>query len=382
MLVMASRPHILLGVVVGLVVSAGLLALRGGRPGGPAGPDGPLLSECDGALRRLVIHYAGADDDDVVLPTYRAFLRQLPAGVDVAVVCPGEAAFQHLAGQVGPTACRLSLVEVSHPITSWSRDRWLALGGTGDRPTTLLCPRGEDGAEVWPARKGDERVADDLAAKLPGVRVRHSGLYFDGGDFAADGETAFARPALLLRNLQRTVATREELIRLLSAWLKHRVVVLEGAPDHHVGMYLMVVGGRTVLVGDPKLGEEVLARSPAEAAAVASFLPGGADFSSAAAASFEAVAAQCRASGYRVVRIPIVPGTDGRTYVTFVNGILEQRDGRRTVYMPAYRVAPGLTEAAAAVWRELGYEVRPVECDNAARNFGTLHCLVNVLQRD
>jgi hypothetical protein len=329
-----------------------------------------------------VIHYAGADDDDVVLPTYRTFLRQLPAGVDVSVVCPGEAAFADLVRQVGPTACRLSPVVVSHPITSWSRDRWLALGGTRNHTTTLLCPRGEDGAEVWPARKGDERVADDLAAKLPGVRTRHSDLYFDGGDFAADGETAFVRPAVLLRNLQRTVATREELVTLLSALLKRRVVVLDGAPDHHVGMYLMAVGGRTVLVGDPKLAEEILARSPEEAAAVASFLPGGPNFSEAAVATFEAVAQRCRAGGYRVVRIPIVPGTDGRTYVTFVNGILDERDGRRTVYMPAYRVAPELTRAATAVWRELGYEVRPVECEDAARNFGTLHCLVNVLQRD
>jgi hypothetical protein len=380
---MASRPHILLGVAIGLAVSAGVLALWGGRHGGPAGPDGgPLLSECDGALRRLVIHYAGADDDDVVLPTYRAFLRQLPSDVEVFVVCPGEDAFEGLVRLVGPTECRLTPLVVSHSITSWSRDRWLALGGTHNQPTTLLCPRGEDGAEVWPARKGDERVADDLAANLPRVRARHSDLYFDGGDFAADGETAFARPAILLRNLQRTVSGRAELLAVLSAWLKHRVVVLDGAPDHHVGMYLMAVGGRTVLVGDPKLAEDILARSPEEGAAVAAFLPGGPNFSTAAVASFEAVAERCRAAGYRVVRIPIVPGTDGRTYVTFVNGILDERAGRRTVYMPAYRVAPGLTQAATAVWRELGYEVRAVECDDAARNFGTLHCLVNVLQRD
>jgi hypothetical protein len=379
---MASRPHILLGVVLGLAVSAGVLALWG-RHGGPAGPDsGPLLSECDGAFRRLVIHYAGPDDDDVVLPTYRSFLRQLPAGVDVAVVCTGAAAFEHLAREVGPTECRLTPLVVGHPITSWSRDRWLALGGTADRATTLLCPRGEDGSDVWPARKGDERVADDLAASLPAVRTRHSELYFDGGDFAADGETAFARPAVLLRNIQRTVATREELLTVLSALLRRRVVVLDGAPDHHVGMYLMAVGGRTVLVGDPMLGKEILAHDPEESAAVASFLPGGPNFTPAAVASFEAVAEQCRAAGYRVVRIPIVPGTDGRTYVTFVNGILDERDGRRTVYMPAYRSAPGLTRAATAVWRGLGYEVRPVECEDAARNFGTLHCLVNVLERN
>jgi len=147
-------------------------------------------------------------------------------------------------------------------------------------------------------------------------------------------------------------------------------------------MYLMPVGGRTVLVGDPKMAQDMLARTEQEASAVASYLPGGPDFTEATVASFEAVAEQCRVAGYRVVRIPIVPGSDGRTYLTYVNGILDERDGRRIAYLPAYSFAGSLNRAATEVWTELGYEVRPVECDACARHFGTLHCLVNVLQRD
>jgi hypothetical protein len=226
-------------------------------------------------------------------------------------------------------------------------------------------------------------VADDLAVALrPGVHARRSDLYFDGGDFDADGETVFVRPSVLLRNVQRTAASREEVVKRLEALLQKRVVVLDGAPDHHVGMYLMPVGGRTVLVGDPKLGEEALARSPDEAAAVAAFLPGGPDFTADTAARFEAVAERCKAAGYRVLRIPTLPGKDGRTYLTYVNAILDVRDGQRTVYMPSYAFAKGLNEAAAAAWAGLGYEVKPVDCDGCARNFGTLHCLVNVIQRD
>jgi hypothetical protein len=377
---MGSRWCVVLGVALGLAVAAAVLVVTGGGRGGPA--DGPLLSECDGALRRVVIHCTG-EDDVVVLPTYRAFLRQLPAGVQVHVVCPSEQVFEGLVGRVGPTDCQLTPVIVRHPITSWARDRWLALGGARGDSTTLLCPRAEDGADVWPARQGDQQVAGDLAAALgPDVRSVRSGLYFDGGDFAADGETAFARPSILLRNLQRTVATREDLIESLSGTLKRRVVILEGAPDHHVAMYLVPVGGRTVLVGDPKMAREILARSDPEADAVATFLPGGPDFSAAATASFEKVAQQCRDAGYRVVRIPVVPGSDGRTYLTYQNAILDARDGRRVVYMPVYTFTGNLNREAARVWTELGYDVREVECDAAARNFGALHCLVNVLQRD
>jgi hypothetical protein len=372
---MSKRIDVLLGIGLGLALSAAVLSLQ------DVGRDratGPLLSECDGALGRLVIQYA-AGADDAVMPTYRGFLRLLPASVEVCVVSPSDDEFCTLARAVGPTECRLTPVIVSHPITSWARDRWLALG----RPTTLLHSRAEDGAAVWPAREGDQRVADDLAAALaPNVRARQSELYFDGGDVEADGETAFVRPTLLVRNVQRTVATRDELTASLSTLLHHRVVLLDGAPDHHVGMYLMPVGGRTVLVGDPTLAERLLAESPDEAAAVAAYLPGGPDFSEASVASFEAVAERCRGAGYRVLRIPIAPGRDGRTYLTYVNGIIDQCDGRRTIYMPEYTFAARLNRAAVAVWEGLGYEVRPVECDGCARSFGTLHCLVNVLRRD
>ena len=149
----------------------------------------------------------------MVVPTYRAFLRQLPADVTVQVVCPNRQAYNDLLARIGTTDCRLSPVIVGHPITAWSRDRWLALGACGGQPAVLLCPRNEDGAAVWPAREGDERVAGDLAAALgSSVVSRRSDLYFDGGDFAADGETAFVRPAVLFRNLQRTVETRQELL--------------------------------------------------------------------------------------------------------------------------------------------------------------------------
>jgi hypothetical protein len=160
------------------------------------------------------------------------------------------------------------------------------------------------------------------------------------------------------------------------------MVILDGAPDHHVAMYLVPVGDRTVLVGDPRLAQEELAGSERESAEVAAYLPGGPAFSAATMAAFDGVAEQCRAAGYRVVRIPVVPGSDGRTYLTYVNCIQDERDGKRVVYMPVYSFADSLNRQAAAVWAELGYEVRPVECDSCARYFGTLHCLVNVLERD
>jgi N-dimethylarginine dimethylaminohydrolase len=372
-----------LGVLLGLAVSAALLSVFDGLGSGSSATAlrGPVLSDCDGPLRELAIHYVSAAAE-VAGPTYCDFLRQLPAGVTVHVVCPDRAAFDELCSRVGAVQCVLSPVVVGHPITVWSRDRWLALApaGEGDA-TTLLCPRGELGTEVWPARAGDQRVAADLAAALHrDVTSVRSELYFDGGDFVADDQTVFVTPAVLLRNLQQTMQTREELIEQLSALLKRRVVLLRDAPDHHAGMYMMPVGNRTVLVGDPAAAQRLLAESGDEG--LASLCPKqGPDFTEATRAKFEAVAEQCRAAGYRVIRIPTVPGRDGRTYVTYVNAILDQRKGSRTVYMPAYGRAEVLNRAAAEVWSRLGYEVRSVNCDACSPHFGSLHCLVNVVRR-
>jgi N-dimethylarginine dimethylaminohydrolase len=377
----ASKRHVALGVILGLATSMGLLSVDHGRVGHIPQSSGPVLSDCQGALRQVVVHYT-PEAADVVVPTYRAFLRQLPADVTVQVVCPDRRAYEDLLARIGATNCRLSPVIVGHWITAWSRDRWLALGACGSQPAVLLYPRSEDGAAVWPAREGDERVAGKLASALgSSVDWRRSELYFDGGDFAADRETIFVRPAVLFRNLQRTVETREELLDQLAATLKRRVVLLEDAPDHHVAMYMMPIGNRTVLVGDPRLAERLLAGLPVKNA-VDCYLPGGPDFSQATAARFDAVAKQCQAAGYRVVRIPVAPGVDGRTYITYVNAILEQRDGQRIVYMPTFGPAEVLNRAAAAVWAGLGYDVRPVDCTASSRNFGALHCLVNVLHRD
>ncbi len=376
----ASRWQVALGVSLGLAASLVVLSVheRGeGTPAEPATP--PLLSECDGALSQLVVHYA-ADAAEMLIPTYRSFLRQLPENVIVYAICPRKRDFDDLRARVGPTRCTIESVIVDHPVTVWSRDRWLALGAAESPRTVLLSPRDEDGVVIWPARRGDQRVAWDLAAALGGsVVAQRSDLAFDGGDFAADGETVFVRPRTLLRNLQRIVATREELIETLSRVLKRRVVLFDDAPEHHVAMYLMPIGHRTVLVGDPRMTERLLDTS-GERAAVDAYI-GGADYSAAAVARFNAVAEQCRAAGYRVVRIPLAPGCDGRTYLTYVNAILDQRDGRRIVYMPTFASAAALNREAAKVWTEMGFEVRPVECDGCAKNFGTLHCLVNVLRR-
>jgi hypothetical protein len=374
--------EVVFGVLIGLFASGVVLSFfEGGTSGAPAAIGGPLMSECDGALREIVIHYVG-EAAEATLPAYREFLGKLPAEVTVHAACPDEQSYRDLIAGVGATRCKISPVIVGHALTTWSRDRWLALGGATGSETVLLCPRGEEGADIWPARAGDQRIAADLAAALKkGVASHRSEFYFDGGDFAADGETVFVRPRVLLRNIQRTVVDRAELAAGLEAAFKRRIVLFEKAPDHHVGMFMMPIGDRTVLVGDPKMAETLLEESK-KIEEIRPFFPGGPDFTEETAALFDAVAAQCRSAGYRVVRIPVVPGADGRTYITYVNVIQDHRGDRKTVYMPVFSNAENLNRKATEIWEKQGFEVEPINCDACSKHFGSLHCLVNVLKRE
>ena len=369
------------GIVLGCAASAIVLGVLAPGRNRPADADWRIIAECEGALEDLVIHYT-PEASGAVMPVYRDFLRGLAADVTVHVVCSREEDFEQFEAAAGRAACRLSPVVVGHPVTCWSRDRWLALERKERTPECLLvAPWAEMGADSWAARAGDQQVAEDLAAAhRESILAVRSRFHFDGGDFVADAESVFVAPAVLRRNLHRTVSTPAELRQCLQRVLARRVVLLEEAPDHHAGMFMMPAGNRTVLVADPAEGKQLWGQLDGiQRSGIG--LPGGPDFSSETIRLFDSVAQRCREVGYRVVRIPAVAAADGRTYLTYVNVILDHRGRQPTVYLPSYAGAGPLNQRAAEIWAGLGYRVRRVDCTTCFRHFGTLRCLVNVLSR-
>lgn len=363
-----------IGIAVGLALAYAVMLYVSPRQPAASG-FGPMLSECDGQLRTLVIHYTRGSD--FVLPVYRDFLRQLDNGVRVIAVCPDREAYEELCAGLGKTErARLEPLIVGHEMTTWSRDRWVALAPAAKGLIAgIVHPRREDGADIWAARAGDQRIADDLARAMSGsFAARTSEFAFDGGDLIADAEMVFVTPEVIARNLKRTAVSAEEIRGELARLLGKRVVMLREAPPHHAGMFMMLLGQRRALVGDPSLGRAHWSASCPE-------LPDGPDFSAETQRLYDAVAGQLKEEGYAVVRIPIIPAVDGKTYLTHVNVLIDRRDGASIVYMPIYRGAEGLNDAAGLVWRGMGYEVRPVDCTTTYRRFGNLHCLVNVLER-
>ena len=383
----------ILGILIGLTAATLLLSSISGDQSSRV-VTGPMMSECDGALHEIVIQYTSGAQN--VLPVYRDFLPLLGKDVTVDVVVPDQSSIDELRSALPKLLCTLRPMTTEHPMTAWSRDRWVALlPARAGEATTLLAPRGENGADTWPARAGDQRIASDLAAALsPRVTSLRSGLEFDGGDLLCDGENIFATRALLDRNLNRTVGSRDELIRTLESELHRRVILMDDSPDHHAGMFMMAAADHTMLVADPSLAVKftidlsdlsmVAAPKPAGHLGISQLLatlPGGPDFSERTQRQLDRIAEQCAAAGFRVVRIPTIPAMDRKTYLTYVNVISEVRDGHRIVYMPVYRGAEALNDAAERVWREIGYDVKRIDCTSTYQCFGNLHCLVNVLAR-
>jgi hypothetical protein len=187
--------------------------------------------------------------------------------------------------------------------------------------------------------------------------------------------------AVVERNLQHTVATRDDLVRAIEKETGCEPVLMDGAPDHHAGMYMMAAGmgaggKRVMMVADPSLGKSVYAAS---AERDGRFV-GGPDFSAATQGQFDWVAQLAEKEGYEVRRMPVVPG-HGKMFMTYVNVILDEVAGKRVVYMSSYAGQEAMNAAAAKVWEGAGFEVRPVECGTVWEKGGTLHCLVNVFAR-
>jgi hypothetical protein len=366
----SPRSSAIVGICVGVAAAVAVISLNGGRVA-TIQPHGPMISECDGRIGSIVIQYVrGAD---FATPIYRQLLLALPADVHVYAVCPDQNSFDELKRGVGASAVRLEPILTGHPMTAWSRDRWIALAPARFQTSvTLLAPCAENGAEIWPQRLGDQRTAEDLSHALPAVRADRSGLFFDGGDLLADSQSVFVSPAAIRRNIQHTCPDRAELARLLAEQLQRNPILLNDAPDHHVGMFLMAAGEGRVVVGDPRLAKPLLA--PIE-------LPGGPDFSASTQGRFDSVAAAAAAAGYRVMRIPCVASSDGKTFITYVNGLIDRPDGCRVIYLPIYEGQDHLNAAAQTVWQNLGYRVVPIDVTSAFRYFGTLHCLVNGIEK-
>lgn len=363
--------------LAGLLLGLGLALLAGGWLGlgqqEPELPTGQLLSDCEGPIRQVVIQYH-PDGLDIVATPYQQFLSKLRKDIEVIVVVQDKNAWQHFQQEVGDFGSRVRPCFTGVENSCWSRDRWIALA---DQQTTwLVASREEQAANQWPIRAADSQIGKWLAVGLKDIRFHRSRLLFDGGDLVCDSRTVFLSPTVIRRNIGASVRDRRELITAFEKLTGKKAVLLDGAPDYHAGMYLMAIGNNRVIVGDPSLADEQSIRLAKQ-----SFGKVAVDHSDIMQQRFDAVAAKCQEAGYEVLRIPTVAGADQRTFVSYVNVVIDQVDSQPVVYMPVYDGLDDMNQRAGKVWESAGYRVVPINCTSTYRYFGSLRCLVSVSRR-
>jgi len=322
-----------------------------------------VLSESLGQIDTVEIQYTRTSAP-ATWPVLKSFLTQLDTGAELIAVCGDEddaAAFQKASRGLSPR--KTEIVVIGAPITGWSKDRFLV---AKKDETELICPASS--VVPFATRSNDAMVAVALARRWPGrFTSMQSDLVFDAGDVLCTPTKVIVDDELPSKNpiardwLQRV----QRLTGRTPVWLK-------AAPAHHIGMFAAPLDDHTVFVGDPDLGSKLWTPEATKAL-------GKPDMSDAAKAPFRRAIADLQASGFEVIRTPLV-FMEPKVYVTYTNGVFEQRGGEETVFMPSYGV-PALDQAAENAYRSAGLNVAPVPVRGVFRYCGTIGCLVNVLER-
>lgn len=351
--------------------------------------DGPgVPSDCDGRLQEILLQYVPNLAAELE-PTYDDLFENLPIDVQVKVVCPNDSAataFDARWGMAQRAEGRcVEVINVDRPITVWARDRRISRVGNGTgSPAAAVVPRAS--TEYGEEYRNDLLVSYLLEDRGVWPLGDDTFVYVEGGNIVANGRHVFVGANVIAENeaLGSDASTVErELLRILG-----RPYVLVGDPDQqtpwcHIDMYFTPVDDQTVLVASTGVANMLLAsetglQDDLQAAGIEEEYPGDAGERS---WQFDAVAAQLTDYGYNVIRLPALADPDEDWMVTYNNVLMERRDGRRIVYMPVYDLS-ALDRIAEAVYRGLGFDVRPIDVSQVFRNGGAVRCLVNVLSRD
>jgi len=343
------------------------------------------LPEDGGRIARVVMQYQ-PDAGPLVAQIYAQFLSAAGNKVDIVWVVGKSSDLDDLKARLGPAwpAGHCRSVVVGKVISTWSKDRFVALSAL-DRPGAAVACAPARTRAASPLRTNDQEVPYRLAQQMSrAFYVRGTDADFDGGDFLATARHLFAGPSIIEKNAPGA-GMRFRSVTVLKGYLDRKMgrklTWLNGAPDHHLGMFLTVMG-HTAVVGDVRLAEKIAAAHPEIRAALQ---PAGGEatpaFRADLTARLDRVAHQLKSLGYSVVRVPLLPSATHRAWMSYNNGIVETYDGKTIFYMPTFG-AKALDAAAADSFRKkTGCTVIPIDCAKVWYLGGSLHCLVNVVER-
>jgi hypothetical protein len=405
-----GRPA-LLALLLAMALAAAMTGL-GGREPGPVLPRDHVASDCSGPVRDWLLATPGVHAE-VFLPTQADLLAWADPAIRFHVVYSDPAVRDALARRVTALQsgglARVTWSRVPRSVSPWVRDYFVPGRAADGAPLAWLHHpdhyRGATGA--W-----DSVDPHDFTGALPGLRTVPTRMRLEGGEVVADDERVFANRAPVEAALAHGEAPTAQAFESAAEALWGRPVTwldTDGAaPNDHCDLLLMPVGGRRVVLGSPRLGATLLAsatpdelaRFARRVARLAALVPatgealerlhgdvlGPLRTQSLAPARLRAadrVRAEVEAAGYGCMEVPFLalgaPDSALTLTISYTNVVQDERDGRRTVYMPAYGLAC-LDRAAAATWARLGYRVVWIDALGPGLLGGSVRCLGQVVR--
>lgn len=337
---------------------------------------GRIWSDVSGRIAEVWVHYDLGMEIELA-PFYRDLFRALGPGVKVRVLCTDDLTAQRFCEQHGSDATvggrLVEVINVGMSLSLWSRDRMIARRGAKDDTTAAVFVPSVNPFYEY-EKQNELRTQRMMFRALMGPQVLRSWLHLEGGNVVANDRMVFIGSNVLDENDcdDDDVQMPRELDRITGRPWTLIGTGMDTLPWDHVDMYMTPIGNNVFLVGDTRMGRQLLDENTPEHWRFACE-----DID----AKLDAVAKQLTDSSYRVLRVPSVFDPAGDWIITYNNVLMEERDGRKVVILPHYEL-PKLDQAAARVYRELGYEVKTVNVKHLFEFGGAVRCLVNVARRE
>jgi N-dimethylarginine dimethylaminohydrolase len=345
-----------------------------------------VLSDTDGTISEILLHYDGLLDEELG-PVYETLFKTMPDNLHIRVLCSTSVGTDQFVEQWASMAAgmdrELSVIDVDQPISIWSRDRYI-IRQTAKDPFWGIGYIPPDLPEYYYEKSNELKLFVQLGEHRLMPRAEKGHIHLEGGNIVANSRHAFIGVNVLEDNPLSSGASA--FMRELEKLAGKRVFLVgnrdKGVPYDHVDMYLTPIDNSTVLLGSTRMSLELLFSRPAaeEGIDVAESLAPHLDDSTEIGDQFEAVARQLRGAGYRVLRVPALVDQGRNWMITYNNVLIDNQGDTRTVYMPVYQI-PALDRVASAIYCELGFRVVEVDVSAVYEWGGAVRCLVNVTQR-
>ena len=271
---------------------------------------------------------------------------------------------------------RVNVIEAPEVTTAWPRDRFVA-ARAGEGVALLHQPGRLRGELVTPLMLA-ERHEGWSTAPLP--------FFLEGGDLVVSEGFALIGPHSLGIARRDTGQYNEQLATAFQKTFGVQPILitaprsgstLEEDLDHHLDMAMTVLADGSVMLADVRWGERL---APPRLAELLKDDPDRRARGEAVTLRLEASRGALAGKGLIVRRVPayLIPGET--SVATYANVLQEVTPEGPVVYLPWHGLE-ALDSAAAMVYRQLGYEVRPINVRGFFRFGGSLRCIVNVVER-